>query len=317
MMRIKKYQNIELAKKLYLNGTNVTAHFHNSESEMKNSPEVIEIVYDLQAGSYIKTVKENLVYSNSYAVEMAEIINLYMKENDNLLDVGTGELTALSLLIPKLKYSLSRILAFDISWSRLKKGLSYASTEMGQSFEKLEVFVADMFEIPFVSNSIDILISSHALEPNGGREKEILSELFRVTKNYCILFEPCYEDNSPEGQKRMDRLGYIKNLEKYVRELDGELVDKITLKNIANPLNPTTCYVIAPNKNRMNSDERRFGYSVPGTDLELSMVKNVMFSPALGISFPLIDTIPILKNEYSIITSAMDEMVEKKEISKC
>lgn len=307
---IKKYQNIETARKLYLGGENVTSHFQNTEGEMKNSPEVIEIAYELQAGSYIKFVKENPEYSRKYTDEMAEILNRYIQNNDKVLDIGTGELTTLSQLVPKIKSNLSKILAFDISWSRLKKGLEYASVEMGDSYNKLEVFVADMFEIPLASRSVEVVISSHALEPNGGREKEILKEIFRVSSEYCILFEPCYEINSVEGQKRMDKMGYVKNLEKHISDLGGVLIEKIAMNTVANPLNPTAGYIIKLNKNVTPTSKNKFSYSIPGTDIELKKIKNVMFSPYLGVSFPFIDSIPVLKNEFSIITTAMSEVEE-------
>ena len=41
----------------------------------------------------------------------------------------------------------------------------------------------------------------------------LLRELFRVTKKKLVLFEPSYELNSEEGKVRMDRLGYIKDIE--------------------------------------------------------------------------------------------------------
>lgn len=303
----KKYQNIETAKKLYSTGSNVTSHFQNIDSKTKNSPDIIEIAYELQAGEYIKLARNYPEFPKKYTSEMADIINKYIKENDAILDVGTGELTVMAHLMPKIKCNVSRVLAFDISWSRLQKGLKFAAEKMGESYKKLEVFVADMFEIPISSHTVEVLISNHALEPNGGREIEILTELFRVTSKYCILFEPCYEINSDEGKKRMDKMGYIKNLEKFISDLGGNIVEKITMKTISNPLNPTVCYVIELNKRNEKIVKRSFSYCVPGTDFELKKIKNVLYSPDLYVSFPIIDTIPILKNEFSIITSAMSE----------
>jgi serine/threonine protein kinase len=68
------------------------------------------------------------------------------------------------------------------------------------------------------------------LEPNGGKLKELLMELFRVTADKLILFEPCYEINTQEGKDRMDKLGYIKNIEGVVGELGGKVIDKIVVK---------------------------------------------------------------------------------------
>ena len=65
-------------------------------------------------------------------------------------------------------------------------------------------FVADIKSIPLASNSIDVITSCHALEPNGKSLNLLLKELFRVAKNKLILFEPSYELNSKEGKRRKD-----------------------------------------------------------------------------------------------------------------
>ena len=90
---------------------------------------------------------------------------------------------------------------------------------------------ADIKSIPLKSNSIDVIISNHALEPNGKYLSDLIKELFRVVKKKLILFEPSYELNSLKGKKRMDKLGYIKNIKSTVKNLGGSLVEIIPIKN--------------------------------------------------------------------------------------
>jgi hypothetical protein len=71
-------------------------------------------------------------------------------------------------------------------------------------------FVADISETPLLDKSVNVTISSHALEPNRSKLPELLLEIFRVTKDKIILFEPFYEFNTDEGEQRMHGLGYIK-----------------------------------------------------------------------------------------------------------
>ena len=71
---------------------------------------------------------------------------------------------------------------------------------------------------------MNVTTSSHALEPNGGRLKQLMAELFRVTIDKLVLFEPCYEINTDAGKERMDRLGYIKNLDGVIAELGGKII---------------------------------------------------------------------------------------------
>ena len=73
-------------------------------------------------------------------------------------------------------------------------------------------FVGNMFHIPFADNSIDIVYTSHSMEPNGGREKEAMAELYRVAGKYLVLLEPSYELATDDGKQRMDRLGYVKGM---------------------------------------------------------------------------------------------------------
>ncbi len=54
-----------------------------------NTPEIIEIAYDLQAGSYIEYVKSNRSYWTNYTAEVASILKQYCDKKDKILDVGT------------------------------------------------------------------------------------------------------------------------------------------------------------------------------------------------------------------------------------
>ena len=55
--------------------------------------------------------------------------------------------------------------------------------------KNVKLFTADMKNIPLPDNSIDIVFFCHALEPNHGNEKQIIKELFRITRRYVILIE--------------------------------------------------------------------------------------------------------------------------------
>ena len=46
--------------------------------------------------------------------------------------------------------------------------------------------MGDMFNLPITDDSIDLVYTVHALEPNGGKEKEALKELYRITKKYLM-----------------------------------------------------------------------------------------------------------------------------------
>ena len=292
------------AKEVYENGENVTQYLQKKFGKLENTSEIIQIAYDLQAGSYIKNVIENRPKYEEYATELANILNQQIKPGDTLLDIGTGELTNLSLVLNKLSTGLSEILAFDISWSRLKKGIVFFENNNTSGYKRPRVFVADIKQIPLHSRSVDVVMSSHALEPNGNSLPILLRELMRITKRKLVLFEPSYELNSNKGKRRMDRLGYIKNIEREVDILGGKVVEVIPIVKIENSLNPTACYIIEPPETKQEPISHKTVLCVPGADLELSMGETFMESSNTGLLFPVLDGIPILIAKAAILASA-------------
>jgi hypothetical protein len=117
---------------------------------------------------------------------------------------------------------------------------------MGSAYEILSAFVAEISEIALRDKSVDVTTSNHSLEPNGRQLRQLLRELFRVTIEKVILFEPCYEINSEEGKKRMLEMGYVTNIGGIAEGLGGKIIETLPIKNVKNPLNPTVCYVITP-----------------------------------------------------------------------
>jgi SAM-dependent methyltransferase len=305
-----RYFDILLAKKAYIKGENIMELLRNQKKLDYNTSEIIETSYDLQAGGYIKYAIENNNSINFYTSQLAKILNNYTSSKKSILDIGAGELTTLSFIIKKLINKPKIIYAFDISWSRIFKGLNFAENNMGANdFSNLKPFVGDIKEIPLLSKSVDITISSHALEPNEKNLHLLMLELFRVTADKLILFEPCYEINCEEGKKRMDKLGYIKNIDGTIKELNGKILEKIIIKNPSNSLNPTVCFVVSPPKTNTNMKYKNLHkkniFSVPGTDFDITKIDNFYFSNATGLCFPIIKSIPILKSNIAILASCL------------
>ncbi|WP_148050408.1 class I SAM-dependent methyltransferase [Pseudomonas brassicacearum] len=304
-----KHFNMLAARQAYAQGQNITELLRQQKQLSYNSPEIIEAAYDLQAGTYIDYVENNLTQAQAYAGELAGLLSQHLKPQDSLLDIGTGELTTLSLIARQLPFPPDHLYAFDISWSRVHKGMAFAQQHMGDTFERLTPFIADISEIPLLDKSVNITVSSHALEPNGETLSELLEELFRVTIDKLVLFEPCYEINSEQGRQRMDRLGYIKNIAGVVEQLGATLVEQIPIKTSPNPLNPTVCFVITPPDvaTRHAPTVRRPGkvFSVPGSNLPLENLDGFYCSQDTGLCFPVLKSLPILKSSAAILASAL------------
>ena len=289
------------AKSIYEKGENVTNYLREKYGSEDNSSAIIELAYDLQAGSYIENVKSNFDKHDSYASELSKVLDENLRRGDSVLDVGTGELTTLTLVLNKLETELSRIAALDLSWSRLAVGMKFHQNYRKLGFS-LDVFAADMKNIPLHGKCVDVAISSHALEANGGNLETALLELFRVAKKKLILFEPSYELNSEEGQARMDSLGYIKNIEGTVTKLGGKVIDVTPIRHDFNPLNPTTCYIIEPPAHTEKNLEM-VTFCVPGTNFKLESDGRHWFSKDTGLVFPVLDDISIFKMSSAILAT--------------
>lgn len=231
----------DLGEHAFREGRNVTAALREHLGTDRNTPEAIEIAYDLQAGSYVKSAEEQSAFMQAYARQLADLLGPHLESGDTLLDAGTGELTTLTHLILALKTPLSLVYACDISERRLEVGRHYAARHGVAA----ETFRAELAAIPLPDKSVDIVTTNHAIEPNGGREVEILRELLRIARRKLILFEPCYELATDEGKARMRQHGYVRDLRGHVEELGARVESLAPLQIVNNPLNPTACLVVA------------------------------------------------------------------------
>lgn len=106
-----------------------------------------------------------------------------------------------------------------------------------------------------MDNSIDLVYTSHSIEPNGGREEEALRELYRITKKYLVLLEPSYEFADTECRKRMKKNGYVTKLYSTAKRLGYKIVEHRLFDYSRNRLNPTGLMIIekeAANEGKCN-----------------------------------------------------------------
>ena len=202
--------------------------------------EAIELAYELQAGSY--TASRDMDISLSYRREQHDILlkevmpRCNAQEGASLLDAGTGEGTGWY----KFDFAASPVTtlhAVDISLNRL----SCVAENVTSPPALLVPVRADLRDMPYQSRSFDIVVTMHAIEPNGGNEREIIASLADISTDLLCLFEPDYEAASAEGKARMERLGYALRIFEAVKTLpDFELLFYRPLKATPNPLNPTS-----------------------------------------------------------------------------
>lgn len=271
--------------KQYKEGNNLTTFIKNQNIEMDS--DLIEIIYDLQSGTYTEGLKNFNNFKTEFSDEIATSLKKYMKSINSMIDIGTGELTTLIPIISTLNVSLA-LLATDISWSRL----TWAKHNASQNNLAVDLVASDMLNIPLPDNSVDAILTVHAMEPNGGKTENILNEFMRVTRKYLFLIEPDYEIASQGQRDRMERLDYITDLTSTINRLGLNLVEKKEIENNPNPLNCASFFVIE----KINSPSNKTVWVCPRTKKPL--MKNFDSSwieTDSGIYYPILKGIPLLR----------------------
>jgi len=282
-------------EKIYSNGGNITQFINQMQNSKVNSKEAIQISYDYQAGSYVeyyKTDSNRHKYNSSIACaqEIAKLGSF-----DSILEAGVGEATGFRHVVENICVPTERCYGFDISWSRIRVAKDFLAE---YSCNSDGLFVADLSNIPMKDNSIDLVYTFHSVEPNGGNEKPILEELYRIAKKYLVLFEPDFDLSNDEGKKRMESHGYIKNLPAIAKKLGYNVVRYEPFPYIINPLNPTSIIVIQ--KQDAGGDVGMI-YQCPLTKTELVDYGEIFFSTQARLMYPVVSKIPILLDSYAIL----------------
>lgn len=301
-----KYSELTLAIETFRKGGNVTEVLRKDIGKQTNTEEIIEIAYDLQAGEYVKYTLNNEERWNVYTKELSSIISPHLVEGDMVLDAGTGEMTTLVGIANQLNKEMLNWYACDISWSRINQGNIFVEKYLNKTIaEKINSFVASIFHLPMSNNSMDVVFTVHAIEPNGGKEQDILRELFRVAKRKVILFEPSYEKNTDEGKVRMQKLGYIKGLPTAIQGEGGIIDETIRIENVANPLNPTYAYVITPPQDNISVSGI---WSCPTSGRPMERLSDCFWSPFSGLAYPIINGVPVFRRDAAVLATGLGEL---------
>lgn len=289
-------------KKEFLRGENLSTRLKKTESSL-TTQEIIEISYDMQAGSYIESLKQAdfLKHNQDYTAEIARIISS-LDSPQSILEAGVGDGITLSGVLKNLNLSIPSF-GFDISWSRIKICQQWFHQN---TINNYRLCTGDLLNIPFLDNSIDIVFSSHSIEPNGGFEEAILKELYRVTGNYLILIEPAYEFADNDAKKRMDHYGYCKNLFSIAKSLGYNILKHEIFPFYTNPLNPSAIIIIKKQTDR--SAEHNY-FACPEFKTPLIEHEHAFYSPEALSLYPKIDQIPCLRIQNRILASQFETSV--------
>ena len=295
------YLNIGDLRQAYQRKENIAQLL--SEQGWVDREEVIEISYDIQSGSYTKAALSDPGRLQRYAKEIQDLCGGFIAGHDSILDCGAGELTTLSALSHHLPEHI-RLSACDISLSRLHVGRRFAEQNMRSDLaENLALFVADMACMPLADNSVDAVFTSHALEPNHGREACLLSELLRIARRHLILFEPSWENATEATQSRMAEHGYVRDLPRHIEEAGGRLLSIEPLPHPLNPMNPTFCYIVEVTDQCRSQENLDHTFQCPRSGFALKKRPNYWWSLEGGFAYPVIEGISCLRPKHGVLMS--------------
>ena len=302
-------KNIEIIKEIeqiYLGGANLISYLKKIENRRENDVNDIMISYDFQAGSYVEAFTNDLKLKNvkiAQGKKIAAIIDSFSQSINTILEAGVGEATALVPTINALKRTdVKWIGGNDISWSRCHIADIFAKK---QCSKKINLFVADMFKMPIADDAVDVVYTVHSMEPNGGREEELLDELYRITGKYLILVEPDYERASNEGRCRMEDNGYIKGLPDIINRKGWNLIVNEPFGIDYNPLNPSGLLIIEKGNPKKTTSNFSPLYC-PVTHSKLIRKIDCFYAPEAMLAYPIVDGIPCLREDNAILATKMD-----------
>jgi ubiquinone/menaquinone biosynthesis C-methylase UbiE len=288
-------------KQLFKEGVNLTKWLSNNKIVMTEA--LIALIYDLQAGAYTADALQNPTHKQRFAREIASAILRLERRTEirTILDCGTGEGTTLIPLVKELEFR-GQVLGFDASISRA----SWAAANC-RHLKNIEIFVAEMSRIPLADHSIDLVLTVHSLEPNGGKEQELVSELARVSAKYVVMIEPDFESASQEQQIRMNQLGYVKGLETAIAGSNLDILDKVYIQENSNPANRASMWICEklnlPTEREV--PERGYSEQTPAWLDPLSFqaleYDGSWFRSQDGICYPTIDGLPLLRTDDGVL----------------
>lgn len=292
---------VERCKTLYSQRVNLIEYLEKHKEHDLSLEDRITLSYDIQAGSYTKDYCNSGPIRHAYS-ESGKKIAGFIEEISpgTVLDAGTGEATILANVISNCTKEDIEFAAFDISISRLLYAKSFLHRKKVQM---PRLFTSSLTKISLAENSTDLVMTHHAIEPNGGMEDAICRELHRVTRKYALLIEPSWELACDEQRQRMLHHGYVKNLPAALERNGFNILVNEPWGHDSNPLNVAALLLAEKTAVSKDVDFGNFQFAYPSSNFLLQKVADGFYCEKMGALFPAVQEIACLLEEECLLAT--------------
>ncbi len=298
-------------KRLYAEKKNILEHMRQQRGIEDNDELAVLYAYDLQAGSYIQRTTQEPEIARRNDASTARLTALFDElGGGSVLDAGTGEATFLCHVIGKMKTPPSAVYGFDISLSRLLYARAFAAE---QGLDTIRFFTGSLTRVPVQDDAFDIVFTNHALEPNRGREREIIGALARTSRRYLVLREPSYEKGDAKTREHIDRHRYVKGIPDVLADLGFDVVRHELFGDDVNPNSQAAVTVVRTGDAAAGAPLPDPPFASPVGCGALAFTGEAYYSAEDCLIFPVIDGIPCLLPENGIFSTKYLEAREKSD----
>ena len=150
---------------------------------------------------------------------------------------------------------------------------------------------ADASDLPFKSNSFDMVYTTNCLEQIPELFLKSLKEIVRVSGNLIVIIEPSFQFGTKASKNNLIKKGYTKINKKYFEELGLKPVYRGAM-NFS--YYTTRTEIIILQKKNIKSREIKANFMCPVNKIKLEKKNNYMSDKNNNILYKVKDSIPLL-----------------------
>tara|TARA_R110000824_G_scaffold284386_1_gene472692 strand:+ start:756 stop:1733 length:978 start_codon:yes stop_codon:yes gene_type:complete len=279
------------------------------------------ITYDKRSGSYVDEymrrhdegglVSLGTHYGEIKQVNYGESVDLHNKwlselvasllgkDPGSVLEAGAGECTTLLPVAEFINQEQNSYNGSDISWSRCKFARDF-SAQKSIALDTLSA--ANILQLPYPDNSIDIVYSHYCLEELGGYELEAIQEMYRVARKYVFVIEASYELGSKGQRTKLYNRGWNLGIIPSVKKLGYKILKHELVPYCHDAYHHGALVLIEKNPTSVNSPKAP-SHACPKCHSKLTKIEHGLKCEPCGLVYSNLQGIPVFLLNNAIVAS--------------